>query len=340
MDFIEIISSSIGGGLALVITFLHSLTIGEALQLAWTGLTAGSSGYILAFALVGPPEGHINEALLSYIKQWHGSIHQQFLHIENIILAIKTHPDWPYPAEVFAQLLLYYNELKELIPRCEGIDSSPRDRDRRDLLLEKAVSLCLLHVKIWSFGMFSAGTFSEDQVHALGFLVPGEQSRHHDLSGPINMTPEVKVKVQSAEVIRVVADQSAGENAADVVHGWPRGVKHVLIIILSAEDNKEIYRSITSKMHNDIVMPEGSRGKQFTVKAAFLKHTDDVPRFGNEPLFSMPLTTEDLVARQHQQVLDDLDEQLLHVRRHREEIERLEEEMRKRKEEEDKKKGQ
>jgi multidrug efflux pump subunit AcrB len=33
-------------------------------------------------------------------------------------------------------------------------------------------------------------------------------------------------------------------------------------------------------------MPDGSHGKQFIVKASFLKHGDD------EPTFSMPLTTE------------------------------------------------
>jgi hypothetical protein len=43
-------------------------------------------------------------------------------------------------------------------------------------------------------------------------------------------------------------------------------------------------------------------GRQFIIKASFLKHVNDEPRFGNEPTFSMPLTTEDLAAtldRQH-----------------------------------------
>jgi hypothetical protein len=43
-------------------------------------------------------------------------------------------------------------------------------------------------------------------------------------------------------------------------------------------------------------MPEGSRGKLFIIKAAFLRHIDDSPRFGPEPTFFMPLTTEDLAA--------------------------------------------
>jgi hypothetical protein len=43
-------------------------------------------------------------------------------------------------------------------------------------------------------------------------------------------------------------------------------------------------------------MPPGSHGKQFVIRAAFLKHPDDVPYFGNSPTFSMPLTTGDLAA--------------------------------------------
>jgi hypothetical protein len=41
-------------------------------------------------------------------------------------------------------------------------------------------------------------------------------------------------------------------------------------------------------------MPSGSRGKLFIIRAAFLRHVDDKPRFGPEPTFFMPLTTEDL----------------------------------------------
>jgi hypothetical protein len=43
-------------------------------------------------------------------------------------------------------------------------------------------------------------------------------------------------------------------------------------------------------------MPDGSHGKQFIIKASFLRHVNDEPRFGNEPTFSIPLTTEDLAA--------------------------------------------
>jgi hypothetical protein len=76
----------------------------------------------------------------------------------------------------------------------------------------------------------------------------------------------------------VVIDRSAGENAAQVVHGWPSGVKHALIVITAVDGRKEVYRQLTTRLHNDIRMPDGSHGKQFILKAAFLKHVDDKPR--------------------------------------------------------------
>jgi hypothetical protein len=90
--------------------------------------------------------------------------------------------------------------------------------------------------------------------------------------------------------------RSSGENAGQVAHGWPEGVKNALIVITSADGTTEVFRTMTSRLHNDIRMPESLRGKQFIVKAAFLKHVNDEPQFGNAPTFTMPLSTEDLAA--------------------------------------------
>jgi hypothetical protein len=68
-------------------------------------------------------------------------------------------------------------------------------------------------------------------------------------------------------------------------------VRNILIVITSSDGKTEVYRQVTSRLHNDIRMPNGSHGKQFIIKASFLKHVDDEPRFGNEPTFSMPLST-------------------------------------------------
>jgi hypothetical protein len=87
-------------------------------------------------------------------------------------------------------------------------------------------------------------------------------------------------------------------NKADVAHGWPAGVQQALIVTVAADGKTEILRrQPTTRLHNDVQMPEGSHGKQFIIKAAFLKHIDDEPEFGPEPTFSMPLSTEDLAGR-------------------------------------------
>jgi hypothetical protein len=131
------------------------------------------------------------------------------------------------------------------------------------------------------------------------------------------------VKVLNGDFIRVVVDQSSDENAGPVLHGWPTGVKHALIVIVAADGKTEVYRQMTTHLHNDIQMPEGSHGKQFIIKAAFLKHVDDEPKFGNEPTFSMPLTTEDLAAALDKQHHEEFEEQLKVIEHQRLEIERL-----------------
>jgi hypothetical protein len=58
-----------------------------------------------------------------------------------------------------------------------------------------------------------------------------------------------------------------------------------------------------------------------------MKHVDDTPRFGNEPTFSMPLTTEELITEHDRQHHEEFDERLREVEHHRQEIERIEEEL-------------
>jgi hypothetical protein len=166
-----------------------------------------------------------------------------------------------------------------------------------------------------------------DDVQLLGFLQPGETGGRHRRTEATDVVAEVKVKVINEDFIRVVIDQSAGENAAQVVHGWPDGVKNALTVITSADGKTEVYRQVTSRLHNDIRMPDGSHGKQFIIKAAFLRHVDDEPRFGNEPTFSMPLTTEDLAAALDRQHHEEFEAQLQEVERQRQEIERLQAEL-------------
>ncbi|MDR1223105.1 MAG: hypothetical protein LBL07_09570 [Tannerella sp.] len=52
------------------------------------------------------------------------------------------------------------------------------------------------------------------------FLAP--VSRVIDRTEATDIVAEVKVKVVNEDFIRVVVDRSAGENAAQVAHGWPQ----------------------------------------------------------------------------------------------------------------------
>jgi hypothetical protein len=267
--------------------------------------------------------GNITEGVLAAVRRWHGSIDDQFGNIDNLVKLIEQHPTWSIPTPLLVQVSTNRDQLQVLINKCRSTAGSAADREVRNSLLKSTVGLCLLQVKIWAYGEFTAGVMTADDVHLLGFLLPGETGGHHNRSDATNVTAEVKVKVINEDFIRVVVDQSAGENAAQVVHGWPQGVKTALIVITAADGKTEVYRQLTTRLHNDIRMPDGSRGKQFIIKAAFLKHVDDEPRFGNEPTFSMPLTTEDLAATIDQQHHEDFEMQVQEVERQRQETERL-----------------
>jgi hypothetical protein len=287
-------------------------------------LTQAGGGVSLALALGVVAHANITEGVLQNIRRWHGGIDDQFAAIDNLVSLITAHqPTWNIPADLLAVLTGNRYQLQEMINHCRTNQASAADRELRNTLLKTTVAICVTRGKIWAYAQYEAGVLTADDVHLLGFLLPGEIGGHHARKEATNTVAEVKVKIINEDFIHVVIDQSAGENAALVAHGWPTGVKQSLIVITAADGKTEIYRTITTRQHNDIRMPEGSHGKQFIIKASFLKHVDDEPRFGNEPTFSMPLTTEDLAAALDRQHHEEFEEHVREVERQRQEIERL-----------------
>jgi hypothetical protein len=270
----------------------------------------------------------ISEGIITKVKGWHGNVDEQFSNIDNVAVLLKAHLKlWDVPNEMYTIVNDSRAELQVLVNRCKTTAGSTADRSQRNMLLKSATGFCLLQVKAFSYTQYGAGIMTSSDVHELGFLLPGESGGHRSRSEATNIITEVKVKVVNADTIRVVVDQAAEENAARVMHGWPAGVHHVLIVITAADGVTEVYRKMTTRLYNDITMPKGSHGKQFLIKAAFLKHVDDEPRFGNQPTFSMPLTTEDLVAALDRQHHEEFEEHVREVELHRQEIVRLEAEL-------------
>jgi hypothetical protein len=272
----------------------------------------------------GGGSGSITSGMLAFARRWHGNIDEQFGNIDNAVVILTEHQtSWAVPTDLLTPLTTNRNKLQALINKCRTTQASSADRAQRNTQLKTTVGLCLFQVKIWAYAEFVAGKLTADDVHQFGFLLPGETGGHHSRTEATDVTAEVKVSIINADFIRVVIDQSAGENAAQVVHGWPPGVKQALIVIVSADGRTEVYRQLTTRLHNDIQMPEGSHGKQFIIKASFLKHVDDAPRFGNEPTFSMPLTTEDLAAAFDRQHHEEFEAHVREVEAQRQLIERL-----------------
>jgi hypothetical protein len=300
-------------------TFLNSLS--DAAVLSVTG-----SGVTLAFALGA--SANIPEGVLAAGRRWHGTVDEQFSNINNLVnLILANQPAWTIPATLLTQLTDNRDRLQTLIGKCRTTAASQADRTLRNTLLKSTVGLCLLQVRVWAYAEFTADVLTADDVHLLGFLLPGESGGHRSRTEATDVKAEVKVSVVNEDIIRVVIDQSAGENAAQVAHGWPPGVRNAVIVITASDGKTEVYRQITTRLHNDIQMPAGSHGKIFIVKASFLKHLNDVPRFGNEPTFSMPLTTEDLAAALDRQHHEEFEAHVREVERQRQEIERLQAEL-------------
>jgi hypothetical protein len=291
-------------------------------------LSVTDSVFTVSVILAVTSHSAISESLRACIRRWRGGIDDKFSNINNIVTTVISHKsDWPMPSELFDQLINNYNQLDELISKCHSTSGSSADRMLRNTLLRSTANLCRLEVKIWAYSLYTSGIITANDVHLLGFLLPDEHGGHRTRTEATNVIAEVSVKIINEDFIRVVVNQSAGKNAARVSSGWPKGVRNILIVITSADEKMEIHRMMSTQLHNDVCMPKGSHGKQFIIKASFLKHIDDEPRFGNEQTFSMPLTTEDFAIRLEHQNDQDSEVQLQEIERLRKEIERLQAEL-------------
>jgi hypothetical protein len=278
---------------------------GETLPLA-------DSGFLMAMAAGITSSGDSSssatpKSVLASARLWHGNIEERFTAIDNLTDVLTAHPNWPLPEGWLADITEKRNHLSELIPHCRSRAASSFDRETRNILLEATVKYCLTDMKSWAHAQCATKNITVENVHQLGFLMLGEEGGNRGKTDPTKATADLKVSVLNEDIIHVVIDQAAEENAALVEHGWPYGVHFAVVVILNSDGKTEIYRQVIHKLHNDITMPEGSHGKQFIIKAAFLKHTTDTPKFGNEVMFSMPTTLSDFAAL-HEKYKRELEE--------------------------------
>jgi hypothetical protein len=288
---LSIISDTVSGTFGDFFTSFFSV-------LEMNGIVVAGSEISLAFALGAVIYNDIPAEVLTVINRWHKSIDEQYSNINNVVETLNSRQtEWNVPQELLKTLTDNRNELRVLIAKCRSNTGSPADRLLRNTLLKNTVKLCITHVKSWAVLQCYAGVLTAVDVHLLGFFMPGDNSGHRARKAPTVALAQVKVSVINMDYIRVIIDHANAENSAQVKNGWPHGVRHALIVIIAADGVTEVCRQMTSRLHNSIEMPHGSHGKQFIIKAAFLKHVDDKPKFGAEQTFSMPLTTEDLVAK-------------------------------------------
>jgi hypothetical protein len=255
------------------------------------------------------------------IRKWHGSIGDRMVNIHSLVsVLVEKQTEWDVPPDLLARLTADFGELRTLVEKCHSVSASSVDRGQRNALMQSTVDLCRTQVRIWIYGQYAAGTVSANDVHSLGFRLPGETGGRRERTKATDAMAEVKVRIVNEDFIRAVVDHAAGENAALVARGWPVGVRNALIVITSVNTGKEIYRRMTTRIHNDIHMPDGSHGKPFFIRAAFLKHVGDSPVFGGETLFVMPLSPEETIAEARHPNHDEVERLRLEVGRLRAEL--------------------
>jgi hypothetical protein len=242
-----------------------------------------------------------SDGFLASARGWNGGMDARFAAADNFVNVIQGYKSVPVPAELVLKVVALRDKAAKLIQLCRSSRGALSDRGERDSTLAELIDLCTGPGKSWAYEMHATGQLTDNDVHALGFLLLKEHGGYHERNEPTKEKALVKVEVKSVDFVEVVVDQSAGENAAQVKHGWPRGVKYILILIHGQDGKEEVVRKMSTRKHNEFHMPEGSRGKYFVAKAAFLVHVDDDPHFGNREVFFMPHSTEDLLGGDKQE---------------------------------------
>jgi hypothetical protein len=242
------------------------------------------------------PADKPTEGTLALTRGWHGSRRQKLMNIKNLLAILAAHKNWAYSAEVVARLTVLGGRIEVLTEKCESNQASGADREELKQLLKQAIALCTRQMKFWALNMYALGEMTLPDLHSLGFLLPGERGVSRARARATLALGVPRPVVIDADHVRVTVDHAFGENAGQVASGWPPDAKFILIVIRASDGKTEVFRTISSQIHNDIQMPEGSHGKIFLVRAAFLRHPDDEPHFGLEPTFSMPFTTGDLAS--------------------------------------------
>ncbi|MDR1414280.1 MAG: hypothetical protein LBI96_00580, partial [Odoribacteraceae bacterium] len=234
------------------------------------------------------------ESVLVIIRGWSKTIDSKFYNIDHVSKTlVASRSTLPVPQAMITYFEDHLDNLQDLISTCRSSAASSDFRRKRDILLAEMVEYCLVTVRIFLYEMFDKGLMTAEQIHELGYLLPHENVGGGGRAKPTDAIAAIKINVKGLDALEIVFDYSAGKNAGEVSSGWPKGVRHGVIVILAEDGKTEIIRLATSRLHNSIEMPPETRGQMFIAKAAFLKHLDDAPVFGEEPMFMMPKSTED-----------------------------------------------
>ncbi|MDR0605103.1 MAG: hypothetical protein LBG80_12445 [Bacteroidales bacterium] len=155
-----------------------------------SGVMTKDDFHTLGFLLPGESEKYLNAGAAIdrsiYYKWRKGNINERFDNINNLVNCIIEHPAWALPAELFDRLAANRDQLQTLINLCKMPAVSNDNIRLRKTLLDETVHLCRNQIRSWAYNRVSSGVMTVDDIHRLGFLLPGESEKHLRTGTAIN----------------------------------------------------------------------------------------------------------------------------------------------------------
>jgi hypothetical protein len=171
-----------------------------------------------------PPGDDLPESLSNMVARWHGGVEDKFANIENLVTTLEANRSlWPVPNDIITWLDTNMTALNELMQKCRSRNATSNDRLKRNTLVNKMVYYSLDTVRNWVYGEYAIKVMTREDIHMLGFLLMGENSKSRRRGGEVFVLAEIKARVNDDRTVNLVIDQASDKNAALVEEGWPKG---------------------------------------------------------------------------------------------------------------------
>jgi hypothetical protein len=231
-------------------------------------------------------------------KGWHKSITEKMHCLTNLDNKLTLDGEyWGMDPAVLTQNHALYVQIEPYYTLYLSGDARNSELVIFRRLLGEDVEYALDVVKPDAIGRCGVGAMDISDLNSLGFLMPNQGKGRHERSGENEIVPETNAKVTAIDTVMVTVDNALDKHGNRTKGSKPKGVKQILIV-LQDEKGVEIFNKMFTKTQVYIDIDQKYRGEIILVRAAFLKHVDDTPHFGEPVAVSMPKDIADILQAQ------------------------------------------